>query len=654
MKHPFLVSLVLLAGCEGSAPLPPPASAPVAHGAAGAAPGATTAGADDAPVPITARNPTWGSRTAPVTIVEFADFQCPYCRVGEATMAHVRATYGPSSVRIVWKNSPLDFHAEAHPTAEAAAAVFALAGGGAFWKFHSAAFMEQSDLGVENSVKWAKAAGVTDVDALRTGLMSHRWAPAVDADLAEGQSLGVRGTPTFFVNGIGVVGAQPFETFRALIDDQIRAAQAKLATGTPPERLYTELSRDNRAGAPKVEAQDDGDDGDTKTVFKVPVGHSPVRGSSGALVTLVEFADYQCPYCARVEETVKALRDEYGDKLRVVFKDEPLPFHDRAEPAAEAALQVREEKGDPAFWQMHDALFASQDDLKDDTLVRIAAQLGARPDRVKTAIEKHTHSRSIEDDLELSDDLQADGTPHFFIDGRRLVGSQPKEKFEAIIDEELKKAQDLVSKGTKPGDDLYEALTRDGRGPPPPETRDLAASLPTRDPMRGGPQAKVVVHEWSDFQCPFCSRVEPTVARLLKEYAPRIKLVWHDLPLPMHPDAPLAAQAAREALAQRGDKGFWALHDTLFDHQKDLGRDALDGYAHALGLDAGKWRSSLDGGQHRAEIEADSKAAADMDIHGTPSFVIAVAGAKTGYFLSGAQPYPRFRKLVERALGEAK
>ena len=654
MKHPFLIALVLLAGCEGSAPLPPPASAPVAHGAAGAAPGTTTTGEEDAPVPIAARNPTWGSRTAPVTIVEFADFQCHFCRMGEATMAHVRATYGAQTVRIVWKNSPLDFHAEAHPTAEAAAAVFALAGGDAFWRFHSSALSEQGDLGLENSLKWAKAAGVNDVDALRAGLVSHRWAPAVDADLAEGQSLGVRGTPTFFVNGIGVVGAQPFEFFRSLIDDQMRAAQAKLAAGTPPDRLYTELSRDNRAATPKVEAQDDGDDGDTKTVFKVPVGHSPVRGTSAALVTIVEFADYQCPYCARGEETLRALRDEYGDKLRVVFKDEPLPFHERAEPAAEAALQVREEKGDAAFWQMHDALFASQDDLKDDTLVRIAAQLGARADRVKTAIDKHTHSRTIDDDLELSDDLQADGTPHFFIDGRRLVGSLPREKFEAIIDEELKKAQDLVARGTKPGDDLYEALTRDGKGPPPPETRDLAPSVPARDPVRGSAQAKIIVHEWSDFQCPYCSRVEPTVARLLQEYGPRIKLVWHDLPLPMHPDAPLAAQAAREALAQRGDKGFWALHDTLFDHQKDLGRDALDGYSQALGLDPRKWRASLDSGQHRAEVDADSKAAADMDIRGTPSFVIAVAGAKTGYFLSGAQPYPRFRKLVELALGGAR
>jgi protein-disulfide isomerase len=640
----------VLAGCAASAPPPAPASAPVASRATGAAP---AAGEEDAAVPIDARNPTWGNRTALVTIVEFADFQCPYCRVGEATMARLRAANGPDTLRVVWKNSPLDFHDQAHPTAEAGAAVFATAGNDAFWKFHHAAFSGQADLGLENSLKWAGDAGVTDLTRLRAELAAHTWATPVDADLAEGQKLGVQGTPTFFVNGIPMVGAQPVEKFQAVIDDQVKAARAKLAAGTSPERLYAVLAGENLAAAAKNAPDgDDGGEEDTKTVFKVPLGSSPARGGAAPLVTIVEFADYQCPYCARAEETVKALREEYGDKLRVVFKDEPLPFHEHAEPAAEAALQVREEKGDAAYWQMHDALFAGQGDLSDDTLIQIAAQLGARPDRVKTAIAKHTHRKAIDDDLSLSDDLQADGTPHFFIDGRRLVGSQPKAKFEAIIDEELKKAADAIAHGTRT-EGVYDALTRDGQGPPPPETRDLPASLPAGDPARGNPKAKVVVHEWSDFQCPFCSRVEPTVAELLSEYGNRIRFVWHDLPLPMHPSAPLAAQAAREALRQKGEKGFWAFHDTVFAHQKDLGRDAIDGWGRDLGVDMARWKAALDGATHQPEVEADAKLATDMNINGTPSFVIAVAGAKSGYFLSGAQPYPRFRKLVERALSEA-
>jgi protein-disulfide isomerase len=200
---------------------------------------------------------------------------------------------------------------------------------------------------------------------------------------------------------------------------------------------------------------------------------------------------------------------------------------------------------------------------------------------------------------------------------------------------------------------VYAALTRDGQGPPPPETKDLPASLPTHDPARGDAKAKVVVHEWSDFQCPFCSQAEPTIAELMSDFGTRIRFVWHDLPLPMHPSAPLAAQAAREALRQKGEKAFWSLHDTMFSHQKELGRDSIDGWAHGLGLDMAKWKTALDGAAHQGELDADAKAAADMSISGTPSFVIAVAGSKKGYYVSGAQPYPRFRKLVELALSEA-
>ncbi len=642
----------MIAGC-GAAPQPAvvsPASAPVANGAAGA--GARGTGEEDAAVPIDARNPTWGSRTAPVTIVEFADFQCGFCRLVEPTLAKLRATYGPETLRVVWKNAPLEFHPEAHPAAEVGAGVMALAGNDAFWKFHDAVFADQQDMGVDQYYAWAKQAGVVNTMALRQGLESHAWASSVDADLREGGGIGVQGTPTFFVNGIEIVGAQPFEVFKAAVDMEIAAAKAKLAGGTPADKVYAELAKENRAAAPK-DAPGDEEVEDTKTVFKVPVGTSPVRGGPNALVTIVEFADYQCPFCGKAEDTMKALREKYGDALRFVFKDEPLPFHEHAEPAAEAALQVREEKGDTAFWLMHDALFNGQDSLDEETLVRVAATFGVRTDRVRTAIEKHTHQKSIDDDMELADDLSAEGTPHFFIDGRRLVGAQPIEKFASIIDEELDKAHKLVASGTKPAD-VYDALTKNGQGAPPPETKDLPASLPSGDPSRGPANAKVVIHEWSDFQCPFCGRAEPTVQRLLKEYPTQVRLVWHDLPLPMHPNAPGAAEAAREALAQKGPKAFWTLHDRFFDHQKDLGRDNLDAWAKALGLDMTKWGASLDGATHADAIDADAKAAESMGIDGTPGFVIAAAGKKSGYYLAGAQPYPRFRKLVERALAEAK
>jgi protein-disulfide isomerase len=645
--------LILLLACVACAGAAPPRAVPGAGAPVAAVPSGPAASEADAAVPIHSHNPSWGSREAPVTIVEYSDFQCPFCQRVQPTLARIRATYGPQAVRLVWKNNPLPFHAEARPAAEAAMGVLALAGADAFWRFHDMLFQHQDALGPDSYAAWAKDAGVTDLAAWRAGIASHAWIGAVDADENEGQALGVDGTPSFFVNGVALVGAQPFEAFQALVDDQARAAHEKLASGTAPDRVYSELARENRARAPKPQAQEEEEPEDTQTVFRIPVGKSPVLGNPNALVTLVEFSDYQCPFCARVEPTLKALVGKYGDKLRIVWKNSPLPFHQWAEPAAEAALEVRAEKGNPAFWQMHDAIFASQSTLEPSVLVKLGAASGARAEKVKSAIEAHTYLRDIEADLDVAEDFEADGTPHFFLNGRRLVGAQPREKFEAIIDEEIKKAQDLLAKGTRPAD-LYDALVKEGKGPPPPETKEIAASVPANDPVRGSKTAKVTLHEWSDFQCPFCERVEPTIERVMKEYGDRVRFVWHDFPLPMHPDAPLAAQAAREAYKQKGQKGFWDLHDRLFKNQENLGRGDLDGYARELSLDMDKWKAALDGGTHASEIEADRKAAEDMSIRGTPGFVVVPGHGTRGYFLSGAQSYAKFRKLIERALAESK
>ena len=101
----------------------------------------------------------WGKRDAPVTIVEYSDFQCPYCSRVEPTLDQVRTAYGPDKVRIVWRNNPLPFHQNAKPAAEAAQGVFALAGSDGFWKFHDTAFKNQGALGDDSYAKWAHGRG---------------------------------------------------------------------------------------------------------------------------------------------------------------------------------------------------------------------------------------------------------------------------------------------------------------------------------------------------------------------------------------------------------------------------------------------------------------------------------------------------------------
>jgi protein-disulfide isomerase len=286
-------------------------------------------------------------------------------------------------------------------------------------------------------------------------------------------------------------------------------------------------------------------------------------------------------------------------------------------------------------------------------LIALAARHGARGAAVKAAIASHAHAKSLDDDADLAEDFEANGTPHFFVNGRRLVGALPKEKFEAVIDEELRRARDLVAGGAKPHS-VYDELIRGGKGPADPEKKVLPVPFPAHDPGRGNASARVTVHEWSDFQCPFCQRVEPTLEQVAREYGGRVRLVWHDLPLPMHANARLAARAAREAFAQKGERGFWAMHDDLFAHQDLLKRDDLDGYARQLGLDVARWNAALDGDAHEGDIDADREAADGMSISGTPGFLIVPAGSSSGYFIGGAQTYAKFRRLIDRAMVEAK
>ncbi|MDB4938413.1 MAG: Periplasmic thiol:disulfide interchange protein DsbA [Labilithrix sp.] len=602
---------------------------------------------DDVAVPVGADDPVRGSRLAYVTIVVFSDFQCPFCGKLATTFERIAETYG-EDVRFVFKHDPLPFHEHARLAADVGSAVFALKGSEAFWRYHDMAFRRQQLMSPDTIRTWAVAAGV-DSREIEEGIAKKKFSDKVERDLATAKRLGVGGTPASFVNGVSLSGAQPFEKFKDVIDAELGKAKALAAQGVARDRIYGRMAAANYQ-EPKLAKHDDDDDDDDKPdtqVWKVPVGTSPVRGSSAALVTVVEFGDFQCPFCKRVQPTLERLRTEYGDRVRWVWKDRPLSFHKRAEPAAELARSARAQKGDAAFWTAHDKLFDSQAKLEDADLEAVARAMGLDVAKTSAAIKGNTFAKAIEADQSLGDDIEAAGTPHFFINGHRLVGAQPYEKLKAAIDTELTKAEGLVRSGVAKTA-VYEAIIKDGKSAPEPDRKSVAASAVTA-PFRGAANAKVVIQEFSDFQCPFCGRAEPTIDELLKAYPGKVKVVWRNMPLPFHTDAPLAAEAAREAFVQKGNDGFSKMRELLFKGQKaqdGLKRDALDGYAKTIGLDTQKFAKALDDRTHQAAVEADKKAANDAGINGTPAFTIGP------YYLSGAQPLPKFKKLVDRVLTE--
>jgi len=606
-------------------------------------------------VPVTSAQPSKGPNDALVTIVEFSEFQCPFCARVLPTTKQIEETYG-DKVRIVWRNNPLPFHSNAGPAAAVAMEAYAQGGNDKFWEVHDVLFQNQKALDRPQLEEYAKAAGL-DVAKVKKALDEGTHAKAVADDQAIASTFGARGTPYFFVNGRQLRGAQPFAAFKTVIDEEIATAEGLLGKGVKKEQLYATVIKDakTKAAAPEAKkpAQQAGQP-DPKAVYKVPLkGDEPQKGPDDALVTIVEFSDFECPFCGRVEPTMNDVQKKYGKDVRVVWMNNPLPFHKNAKPAATAALEAHAQKGDKAFWAMHEKMFANQKALTADNLEKWGKELGLNASKLKKALADDKYAKTIQAQQALATSLGARGTPAFFINGRNLRGAQPLAAFTALVDEELAKAKALVAKGT-PRAKVYETTIANGETGP--KTAPAAAApdankiydipLPKKAPTKGAANAKVVIQEFSDFQCPFCSRVNPTVAQVLKEYGDKVKIVWRDYPLPFHKDAQPAAQAAREVFLQKGDKAFWAYHDLLFQNQKALSRANLEKFAEQVGgIDMKAFKAALDSGKHKASVDADVAAVAKAGARiGTPSFFI------NGKLLQGAQPYPAFKAAIDAAL----
>ncbi|MDP2661475.1 MAG: thioredoxin domain-containing protein, partial [Dehalococcoidia bacterium] len=162
----------------------------------------------------------------------------------------------------------------------------------------------------------------------------------------------------------------------------------------------------------------------------------PFWGSKDAAVTIEEFSDFQCPYCARfASETLLKLKEAYGDKVRFIYRDFPLTnIHQFAQKAAEAA-QCAHEQGQ--FWKYHDLLFANQGALSVPDLKRYAEQVGLDTGKFNDCLDSGKNAREVQMDLQDGNRASVTGTPAFLITGLLVTGAQPFEQFQAVIDQAL-------------------------------------------------------------------------------------------------------------------------------------------------------------------------------------------------------------------------
>jgi protein-disulfide isomerase len=267
----------------------------------------------------------------------------------------------------------------------------------------------------------------------KADLDSEKYKTEIEEDSKAGTGYGASGTPTMFINGRQLVGAQPEAAFSAAIDEEMKRADELLKKGTPLDKLYEKLL-ETLPAAPPAPAAAEAPSPTTKV--DVPVGDSPAKGPKSAPVTIVIFSDFQCPFCSRVEPTLAQLEKDYAGKLRFVWKNQPLPFHDKAKPAAEAAMAAGAQG---KFWEMHDKLFANQQSLDRATFEKHAQELGLNMEKFKSDLDTHKFEEQIKKDSEEGTKVGANGTPTFFINGYQLVGAQPVDAFKKLIDEQLKK-----------------------------------------------------------------------------------------------------------------------------------------------------------------------------------------------------------------------
>ncbi|MEE9383162.1 MAG: thioredoxin domain-containing protein [Nannocystaceae bacterium] len=374
--------------------------------------------------------PSLGPADALVTIVEFSDFQCPYCRKAAESLQEVREQR--PDVRIVFRHQPLAFHKRAEPAARAATAAGLQ---GKFWEMHDKLFGSVKDLSDPNIVRWAREIGL-DMAQFRSDLVGDGVKRMVQEDSAVATRFGAVGTPSFFVNGRYMSGAQPVANFVSMIDvEQERAAAFMKAKGVDRSDLYAKMTQEFLSELKRAEVPTSKPAADHR---RRDVGSEGLP-SAGTLqepkITIVECSDFDCPFCKRGSARMKDILKEYDGKVALYWRHYPLAMHKQAEPAHRAAVAA-ERQG--KFWEMHELLFAHQQQRGDEVLVSFAKRLGLHVDQFRRDFSDPLTAKRVAQDMGACRKLGVRGAPGFLINGRLMNGLHPMKRFREVLDEELR------------------------------------------------------------------------------------------------------------------------------------------------------------------------------------------------------------------------
>jgi protein-disulfide isomerase len=384
---------------------------------------------------------TLGDPDAPVTVVEFSDYQCPFClRHFQQTIPLLKENYiDTGRVYYIFKDFPIEgLHPLAYRLHEAALCVVDSDDTDGYWQAHDLFFTDAESFQVDTLeamdaaiLAEFTAVGLPDVSEC---LQSNKYAEAVQADLNEARSLGVNSTPSFFINGFPITGAQPYSVFESAI-------------GLAERGMLQEAFAESAQAQAQAQAQAEAEATAQAAPKDVPLSDEPAKGSADASITIVEYSDYQCPFCLRhFQQTIPQMQ-QYIDagQVRYVFKDYPIhSIHPQAQKAHEAARCAREIGGDDLYWTMHDILFSRQDEWSqmpvpghEAILKTYAVEAGLPQDEFDECLDSGRYYDAVNAEVAEGLQLGVNGTPTFFVNGQPLVGAQPFPIFQQVFEQLL-------------------------------------------------------------------------------------------------------------------------------------------------------------------------------------------------------------------------
>lgn len=407
-----------------------------------------------------------------------------------------------------------------------------------------------------------------------------------------------------------------------------------------------------------------------ETYKGLPVGFTedglPYRGSPDAPIVMLEYSDYECPFCNRYFiQTEPALDESYvrTGKVRVVFHDFPLAsLHPRAPSIHMAGLCVAEQGSAAAYWQMHAEIFRSVDEWSRSAdpmsiMARLAESIGVDMDAYSACVDAGDQFVTVSDRVDIAFARGFGGTPSFqFVRTSdsvvfEMVGAQPYEQFSGLIDSILAGAmpQAPAQAGSQDQGDggIPFWASAEGLQPDPARPGYNVAG----DQYKGSPEAALVVIEFASYQCPYCQRhaldTQPTLDELFVDTG-KVMWVFKHFPLSSQAQSPAAGVAA-ECAAEQGK--FWEMHDLLFENTQrwsisEPGPVFAD-IALGLGLDVDAFTTCYDDPAIMARVQSDSADGGPF-VRGTPTFI--VLRGEEGSIIPGALPLDTFVEVLEEEL----